>query len=133
MVMVVASDRKTNARGSMKIFPFTTSLPKTGWNSSASKPCAVPFKHCHLNHHPLNRQMKTKILLEATVKLTQNYLCQGPWNVDLRTPPGPEGSNGSLLRICRGHPDTLSFTICDFGFTIANAVANNAEIVNRKS
>jgi len=24
--------------------------------------------------------------------------------VDLRTPPGPEGSNGSLLRICRGHP-----------------------------
>jgi hypothetical protein len=24
--------------------------------------------------------------------------------VDLRTPPGPEGSNGSLLDICRGHP-----------------------------
>ncbi len=22
---------------------------------------------------------------------------QGPWNADLRTPPGPEGSNGSLL------------------------------------
>src|SRR6266480_4287229 len=34
--------------------------------------------------------------------------CQGPWNVDLRTPPGPEGSNGSLLRIRRGHPGTLS-------------------------
>ncbi len=30
--------------------------------------------------------------------------CQGPWNVDLRTPPGPEGSNGSLLLIRRGHP-----------------------------
>src|SRR5439155_4692409 len=29
---------------------------------------------------------------------------QGPWTVDLRTPPGPEGSNGSLLCICRGHP-----------------------------
>ena len=33
--------------------------------------------------------------------------CQGPWNVDLRTPPGPEGSNGSLLCVCRGHPDIL--------------------------
>ena len=29
---------------------------------------------------------------------------QGPWNADLQTPPGPEGSNGSLLRIRRGHP-----------------------------
>src|SRR5262245_13877852 len=29
---------------------------------------------------------------------------QGPWNVDLRTPPGLEGSNGSLLCIRRGHP-----------------------------
>src|SRR5256885_2805404 len=33
--------------------------------------------------------------------------CQGPWNVDLRTPPGPEGSNGSLLCIRRGHPGFL--------------------------
>jgi hypothetical protein len=50
---------------------------------------------------------KQAILLEATFRLAQNYSRQGPWNVDLRTPPGPEGSNGSLLRICRGHPDTL--------------------------
>jgi hypothetical protein len=50
---------------------------------------------------------KQTILLEAANRLAQNYPRQGPWNVDLRTPPGPEGSNGSLLRICRGHPDTL--------------------------
>src|ERR1700709_2834291 len=65
--------------------------------------------------------------------LPQLYPRQGPWNVDLRTPPGPEGSNGSLLRICRGHPDTLSFTICDCRFTIANAIANVASIVNHQS
>ena len=35
---------------------------------------------------------------------SQFDFCQGPRNADLRTPPGPEGSNGSLLRICRGHP-----------------------------
>src|SRR5687767_2687599 len=29
---------------------------------------------------------------------------QGPWNVDLGTPPGPEGSNGTLLCIRRGYP-----------------------------
>src|SRR5258705_1522760 len=34
---------------------------------------------------------------------------QGPWTVDLRTPPGPEGSNDSLLCICRGHPGTLNY------------------------
>jgi len=33
--------------------------------------------------------------------------CQGPWNADLETPPGPEGSNGTLLRIRRGHPGIL--------------------------
>src|SRR5688572_9045634 len=37
---------------------------------------------------------------------------QGPWNVDLRTPPGPEGSNGSLLRIRRGHPGFSSSSLC---------------------
>src|SRR6267142_541645 len=37
------------------------------------------------------------------------YSCrQGPWTVDLRTPPGPEGSNGSLLCSCRGHPGILN-------------------------
>ena len=39
--------------------------------------------------------------------LRQNFFRQGPWNVDLRTPPGPEGSNGSLLCICRSHPGTF--------------------------
>ena len=35
--------------------------------------------------------------------------CQGPWNVDLRTPPGQECSNGSLLRVRRGVPGILDF------------------------
>jgi len=42
--------------------------------------------------------------VSTTGKIAVNFRCQGPWNVDLRTPPGPEGSNGSLLDICRGHP-----------------------------
>jgi hypothetical protein len=46
-------------------------------------------------------------LLVAAARLAQHHFRQGPWNVDLRTPPGPEGSNGSLLRICRGHPGIL--------------------------
>ena len=56
------------------------------------------------------------ISLDASQALPQPPFRQGPWNVDLRTPPGPEGSNGSLLDICRGHPGT--FSIYDFGFTI---------------
>src|SRR5205823_12928545 len=43
-------------------------------------------------------------VLEGPGTLRHIELCQGPWNVDLRTPPGPEGSNGSLLCVCRGHP-----------------------------
>ena len=35
---------------------------------------------------------------------------QGPWIVDLRTPPGQECSNGSLLCICRGRPGTPLFS-----------------------
>jgi hypothetical protein len=45
--------------------------------------------------------------LEATSFLNHILPRQGPWNADLRTPPGPEGSNGSLLYICRGHPGTF--------------------------
>lgn len=58
--------------------------------------------------------------------------CQGPWNVDLRTPPGPEGSNGSLLDICRGHP---GISIFDFGFAILelHTHAANPTIESRKS
>src|SRR5581483_7223273 len=41
--------------------------------------------------------------------------CQGPWNVDLRTPPGQECSNGSLLCIRRGHPG-ISFSIFGLRF-----------------
>jgi hypothetical protein len=44
--------------------------------------------------------------LEASPLLNHILRRQGPWNADLRTPPGPEGSNGSLLCICRGHPGT---------------------------
>ena len=58
----------------------------------------------------------TVILLEARWRARQSQRRQGPWNVDLRTPPGPEGSNGSLLDICRGNPGT--FSIYDFRFTI---------------
>jgi DNA polymerase III subunit gamma/tau len=46
----------------------------------------------------------TLFVLEPDLLLRHILLCQGPWNVDLRTPPGPEGSNGSLLCVCRGHP-----------------------------
>src|SRR5216117_1081573 len=52
---------------------------------------------------------KGKNLIAARREVRLNFLrdfCQGPWNVDLRTPPGPEGSNGSLLCIRRGHPGT---------------------------
>ena len=43
-------------------------------------------------------------ILEAMTHVQHINTRQGPRNVDLRTPPGPEGSNGSLLDICRGHP-----------------------------
>ena len=39
---------------------------------------------------------------------------QGPWNADLRTPPGPEGSNGSLLCIRRGHPGIFDFQFGEY-------------------
>src|SRR5688572_433363 len=54
--------------------------------------------------------------LEALQVLPHSHYRQGPWNVDLRTPPGPEGSNGSLLDIRRGHPGT--FSIYEFAFAM---------------
>ncbi|MDB6125976.1 MAG: hypothetical protein JWQ71_4969 [Pedosphaera sp.] len=58
------------------------------------------------------------ILLEAESWLGQINRCQGPWNVDLRTPPGQECSNGSLLCIRRGHPGI--FKILNGEFRMAN-------------
>ena len=48
------------------------------------------------------RQQKENLAAAGAVMFIRRR--QGPWNVDLRTPPGPEGSNGSLLCVCRGHP-----------------------------
>jgi len=58
---------------------------------------AVPPVMNHMNHN---------IVLEGVRRMGLNGagFCQGPWNVDLRTPPGQECSNGSLLHVCRGHP-----------------------------
>ena len=49
-------------------------------------------------------------LSRQCVRAAAEFPCQGLWSVDLRTPPGPEGSNGSLLCNCRSHPGT--FSIC---------------------
>ena len=54
------------------------------------------------------KQCFPKLGLDAGGFVLLNHARQGPWNADLRTPPGPEGSNGSLLYICRGVPDTSS-------------------------
>jgi hypothetical protein len=54
-------------------------------------------------------------LLARWVELRFIISRQGPWNVDLGTPPGPEGSNGTLLRIRRGYPG-FEFSILDCGF-----------------
>src|ERR1043166_4688299 len=66
---------------------------------------------------PVRRLVKFGLLisLEAPSDVPHIHDCQGPWNVDLRTPPGPEGSNGSLLDICRGHP---GIRIYDLRFAI---------------
>jgi DNA polymerase III subunit gamma/tau len=56
-----------------------------------------------------SRLVLTLFVLEPDLLLRHILLCQGPWNVDLRTPPGPEGSNGSLLCVCRGHPGFFQF------------------------
>jgi hypothetical protein len=58
--------------------------------------------------NPKLKIMDLGILLEAVALVPHIQDCQGPRNVDLRTPPGPEGSNGSLLDICRGHPGIFS-------------------------
>src|SRR5213075_3077730 len=63
-------------------------------------------------------------------KLSDRF-CQGPWNADLRTPPGPEGSNGSLLCIRRGHPGFFQVTNCDLRPVISSGT--HRAIVNRIS
>ena len=52
---------------------------------------------------------RREFVLEPGFCLLFILLRQGPWNVDLQTPPGPEGSNGSLLCIRRGHPGIFHF------------------------
>jgi len=64
----------------------------------------------------LQKRQSQAVYLDNGSNLPQDFSRQGPWNVDLRTPPEPEGSNGSLLRICRGHPDTFQFLIVIFWF-----------------
>jgi len=71
-----------------------------------------------------------RILLEAGARVQHIHHCQGPWNVDLRTPPGPEGSNGSLLDICRGHP---GLEIYDLRFTTGDWNRKANARVNHKS
>jgi len=66
------------------------------------------------------RPARRGIVLDETLELRQIYFCQGPWNVDLRIPPGQECSNGSLLCIRRGHPGIFLFTICDIRLTTAS-------------
>ena len=75
-------------------------------------------------------QITGRNLLEDEPLMPQIGRCQGPWNVDLRTPPGPEGSNGSLLDICRGHP---GISIFDLRFAIDEPLEIFDSLVNRKS
>ena len=59
---------------------------------------------------------------------------QGPWNADLRTPPGPEGSNGSLLCIRRGYPGILHLRFMIYDLRIRGDVcAVQLRRPNRKS
>ena len=57
----------------------------------------------------------TLIPLAGALPLRHIVFRQGPWNADLRIPPGQECSNGSLLCIRRGHPGIfhLRFRIFD--------------------
>jgi len=57
------------------------------------------------------RRCESAILLAHVGNLRQVLCRQGPWNVDLRIPPGQECSNGSLLCIRRGHPGTFDFRL----------------------
>jgi Ankyrin repeats (3 copies) len=79
---------------------------------------------------PFCRPLDLGFLLEVRGRLRQILSCQGPWNVDLRTPPGQECSNGSLLCIRRGHPGILNFRflICDSRFKNMLRVACQAAI-----
>ncbi len=74
-----------------------------------------------------------RFLLEVPGTLVHLQFRQGPWNADLRTPPGPEGSNGSLLCVCRGHPGILHLRggVNDLGSCLRSRIA--PQIENRKS
>ena len=81
--------------------------------------------HCAISHIAVllvasatRTKSQTMSCRAAGRVLLWGRICQGPWNVDLRTPPGQECSNGSLLRIRRGHPGI--FSIADCGLRIAD-------------
>jgi hypothetical protein len=65
-------------------------------------------------------------LSRQPMNIAADFPGQGPWNVDLRTPPGPEGSNGSLLRICRGHPGILNLRFAIFDLRLPAQLQNDA-------
>ena len=83
------------------------------YGQRANAVCYASEPDYHRNSVALSRQ---------AMNIAAIFSCQGPWNVDLRTPPGPEGSNGSLLRICRGHPgiSNFEFLILSFEFRCSN-------------
>jgi hypothetical protein len=55
-------------------------------------------------NYPRSEHLADPFVLEGAWSVRHIGIRQGPWIVDLRTPPGPEGSNGSLLCFCRGYP-----------------------------
>jgi len=59
-------------------------------------------------------------LARQAARVAANFFCQGLWSVDLRTPPGPEGSNGSMLCNCRSHPGIFQFLVVSFQFWVTN-------------
>ena len=84
-----------------------------------------------LCHSPRAEARFAPFLLAAhtALRLTcRAVFCQGPWIADGQTPPGPEGSNGSLLRICRGHPGIfISGTASSLGVAIHPGVGRSID------
>src|SRR5215207_9853592 len=71
------------------------------------------------------------ILLADRKAMSLNFtgFCQGPRNVDLRTPPGQECSNGSLLCVCRGYP---GISLLQHYFSHSRILGGNLEFASNK-